>query len=129
MYNRSLEQNSIPNSVISIEFGSQFNRIIKPNILPNSIRKIFFGDKYNKILTTNVIPESVKYIKFGYDFSQSLINLPDTIETIELVMVREPTINTLPMIKHLIIGFLNQNIINNLPISLESISIMSFFEN
>ena len=33
------------------------------------------------------------------------------------------------MIKNLIIGFLNQNIINNLPISLESISIMSYYEN
>ena len=125
-YDRVLEIGSIPNSVIHLSFGSSYNRIIKPFVLPSSIRTINFGNKFDKPLLKNSIPESVKYIKFGYNFSQSLIDLPETVETVEFVRLTEIAINSLPMIRHLIIFDLNKIRMDNLPMSLESLTLLSY---
>jgi hypothetical protein len=112
--------------------GDAFNQSI--DFLPNGITYLRLGRRFNKPIMN--LPQTLKHLIIGAigiaycDFNQSLDNLPEDIETLELIRNSkfDKYINNLPFgLKHLHFNCTNFNYpINNLPEGLETLVVRNF---
>lgn len=100
---------------------------VKNIIFPNSVKKIIFSDEFNCSIPMIKLPEELEKLKIsGKKCNEQIINnLPQSLQSLEIVVDLEFELNSLPFsLKHLFINVPYKQItINqtNLPNSLETI--------
>ncbi|KAN0035757.1 hypothetical protein ACTA71_005048 [Dictyostelium dimigraforme] len=111
-FNQQIRENQLPSSSITtLVFGEDFNQSIrKKNIIPSSVTKLIFRRSYNKPFSSESLPCSIKTIKFGDSFNQEIKcgDIPSSITDLSF-------------------GYSFNNSLNNLPISIEHLSILHCF--
>ena len=104
--NNKLKEGDIPNSVTHLTFGWQFNQELKEGDIPNSVTHLTFGDNFNQELKEGDIPNSVIHLTFGWKFNQELNILPYGLKSLKL--------------------YKNNQILSNLPVTLEKLIIENY---
>ena len=89
----TVNQNIIPNGITHLIFGEFFNEAIRKNDIPNSLTNLTFGDKFNQEIKENVLPNSIINLTFGKRFNQLLDNLPYSLKSLSLYENKQPLIN------------------------------------
>ncbi|KAN0004213.1 hypothetical protein ACTFIZ_010362 [Dictyostelium cf. discoideum] len=110
-FNQQLRENQIPSTITRLRFGNDFNQSIKKKgIIPSSVTNLIFDSKFNKPLSSDSLPTSVKSLEFN-SFNQ-VINFGD-----------------IPFgVKNIKFGYPFNRSLNNLPNSIESLTIMQCYE-
>lgn len=130
----------LSNSLTFIFFGYSFNKIIT---LPESITYLILSDCFDQKID---LPKNLIYLNFGYKFNKIInlppnllyltipstfdenIILPQSLITLHIYGSSIARIKTIPNVKYLSICACDQNIIDNLPNSLEELSLNYLFD-
>ena len=65
---------SLKSSLTLLVFGTMYNKRIEMNVLPKSLIELTFGYRYNRrILSSAVFPESLKKLKFGNNYNKHIV--------------------------------------------------------
>jgi hypothetical protein len=67
-----IEQNFLPQSLLSIEFGFLFNRTLMPGVLPHLLTSLVFGYNFNQFLAPGVLPPALENLRFEDCFNQPI---------------------------------------------------------
>lgn len=131
---------TLPDNLTSVTFGCSFNQLIN---LPPELTHLTFGFKFNQHIN---LPPNLTHLTFGYHFNQPL-NLPNYITHLTFGHYFNHPLNlplnlthltfgdefnqllNLPNIKYLSINDNFQNIVDNLPNSLEELCLASYFNS
>jgi hypothetical protein len=101
-FNQPISQGTLPKSLTTIKFGHYFNKPI--DNLPENLTHLELGYNFNQPISQSTLPKKLSYLTFGQKFNQSIDDLPN-----ELVELR--------------LGYMFNQPINNLPFSLQCLSL------
>eukprot|EP01133_Synstelium_polycarpum_P003610 gene3610-4136_t len=75
---------SLPGSLTRLRFGDSFNHSPAIDVLPANLTKLAFGNSYNQPIHPGTLPPNLVTLKYGYSMDQPLINLPNSLEYLQL---------------------------------------------
>lgn len=113
----------LPQSLTSLDFGSDFNQIIDPNVLPSTLLSLRLC-RFDRHLGDSVFPQSLTFLDFGYSFNQSITSnmLPASLLTLKMGYAFNQKIDDVVfpnLLRYLSMGkVFNHRIVHPLPASL-----------
>jgi hypothetical protein len=129
-FNQEIKENVLPISLKKIRFGFYFNQEIKENVLPKSLHELILGFNFNQEIKENVLPDSLKILDLGFSFNQDIKEniLPKSLHILKISREFQKNIIIPESVKEIYIWSHN-NLINNLPYSVEDIYINFNYSN
>lgn len=80
MFNQPIKQKVLPDSLISLKLGTSYNQPIEPGTLPRNLLKLSFGKHFNQVIEPGTLPRSLIRLKFGEEYNKRLIDLISGLE-------------------------------------------------
>ncbi|GAM20982.1 hypothetical protein SAMD00019534_041570, partial [Acytostelium subglobosum LB1] len=75
----------LPQSITKIKFGDMFNQTISPNTLPSSLISVNFGHNFNLVIT---LPDTLRELTIGGCYDKPL-NLPPNLRTLRMYQLQQ----------------------------------------
>ena len=72
-FNKTIEKNLIPPSVLHIDFGWRFNTKLGHGVLPGGLQSVVFGNTFNQPLNVGVLPDTLQKLALGQEFREHIV--------------------------------------------------------
>ena len=130
-HNNKLKEGDIPESVIKLTFSRCFNQELKEGDIPNSVIHLTFGEDFNQELKEGDIPNSVTHLTFGHYFNQKIKegDIPNSVTHLTFDVWFNQELNILPYGLKSLRLYKNNQILSNLPVTLEKLIIEDYIKD